>query len=409
MTCQVVTFADLVQRGSLLVNDGYRTKSEELGRPGIPILRVAEVQDGHLSPSFGDHVRDEFRGKIGVKTSEPRDVVLTTKGTVGRVARIPAVGPVFVYSPQVCFFRVIDRALDPRWLYYWFHGSQFRGQAAGVQSQTDMAAYINLADLRAMTLSLPSVPEQRGIAATLGALDDKIESNRQLSKLAIDLARTLLSQGSRLVRVGDVADVVRGLSYSGAGLTDEENVRAKPMINLANFSTEGWLKPEGLKYYEGDHQARHEVQAGDLIVANTDLTQQRVILGRPALASPVLSGALFTHHTSLIRFSSHPEYRLPLWAQLNSWAFRKRAEGFATGTTVAALPASAILDFEFSVPGNAQLVQVCEELLEKVWAAESESQRMIALRDVLLPELLSGRLRVPEAREAVAEVVDVHD
>lgn len=323
-----------------------------------------------------------------------RGMSLKTEFRMGITRRTVAFG-------QDCKALIAGAGVDPLFLAY-----AIRAQTASILDSVDQAGHgtgrLNTDQLFARTLGLPNLQEQRGIAATLGALDDKIESNRRLSKLAIDLARTLLSQGSRLVRVGDVADVVRGLSYAGAGLSDGGHGRAKPMINLANFSTEGWLKPEGLKYYEGDHQARHEVQAGDLVVANTDLTQQRVILGRPALASPALSGALFTHHTSLIRFSSHPEYRLPLWAQLNSWAFRKRAEGFATGTTVAALPASAILDFEFSVPGNAQLVEVGEELLEKVWAAESENQRMIALRDALLPELLSGRLRVPEAREAVA-------
>jgi len=112
--------ADLVARGSLLVNDGYRTRADELGRPGIPVLRVAEVQQGQLTPTFGDHVLEKYRSKIADKVSRPRDVVVTTKGTVGRVALMSVDDSEFVYSPQVCFFRCLDDAIHPRWLYYWF-------------------------------------------------------------------------------------------------------------------------------------------------------------------------------------------------------------------------------------------------------------------------------------------------
>jgi type I restriction enzyme S subunit len=404
MSGERVTLNELIGRGELVVNDGYRTKSSELGPSGFPILRVAEVKDGRLEPSFQDHVRAEFRRKIGNKLASPQDVVVTTKGTVGRVARIPKGSPPFVYSPQVCFLRVTGTTIDPGWLYQWLRGPEFVGQAAGVQDQTDMAAYINLADLKRMRMSLPDIEQQRWVAATLGALDDKIESNRRTRAIMVNLARTLISDGASSVRVGDVADVVKGLSYKGSGLAKREG-GAKPMINLANFATDGWMKTSGLKYYNGDYRERHVLRAGDLIIANTDLTQQRIILGRPLLAPPSCDGALFSHHTSLIRFSDKTDLILPLWAQLNGSNFRERAEGYATGTTVASLPPAAVLDFEVRVPDDPRALQEARDLVERAWALEREDEVLIQLRDALLPELMSGRIRVPEAREAVEDAV----
>lgn len=133
------TFAELIRRGSLIVNDGYRTKQSELTPSGIPILRVAEIGDGFLAPQSEDRISEDYRRAIGVKLSEPGDVLLTTKGTVGRRAIVPESATSFAYSPQVCFFRVLDETIDRRWLYYWLGGSEFWEQAFGVSTQTDMA------------------------------------------------------------------------------------------------------------------------------------------------------------------------------------------------------------------------------------------------------------------------------
>ena len=185
----IMRLGDLASSGWLIINDGYRTKKAELGMPGVPVLRVAEVQDGYITPTFGDHVSENYRRQFANKTSREADVIVTTKGSVGRVARIGSSDPQFVYSPQLCFFRVLDETrIDPGFLYQWFRGIEFRRQALGVQSQTDMAPYINLTDMRSLRITLPQLSEQRAIANLLGALDDKIESNRQIVEKVMDLS-----------------------------------------------------------------------------------------------------------------------------------------------------------------------------------------------------------------------------
>jgi type I restriction enzyme S subunit len=262
-----------------------------------------------------------------------------------------------------------------------------------------MAAYVSLTEQRKLLVALPAPREQRGIAGVLGALDDKIESNRRLIVSVLHLCRLLLtSECSEFVAVGEVADLEKGLSYKGSGLTSAEG-GGVPMVNLANFSVDGWLRPSGLKFYEGESKQRHVAKPRDLLVANTDLTQQRAILGRPALVPPG-SEMLFTHHVFAVRFRTRADLCLPLWAALLTPDFRERAEGFATGTTVAGLPKEALLDFSFGVPPSPVIAE-SSGLMDRAWAAERESATLAELRDVLLPELLSGRLRVPVAEELV--------
>jgi type I restriction enzyme S subunit len=220
--------------------------------------------------------------------------------------------------------------------------------------------------------------------------------------MLIELARTMLLSGPTKVRLGDVATCVKGLSYKGNGLVEDSSL-GLPMINLANFGTGGWLNAQKLKFYKGEYKERHLLQSGDLVVANTDLTQQRVIIGRPALVPPNIGRSIFTHHVTAIRPIDDKKLNLPIWAQLNSPAFRERAEGFATGTTVAGMPVEALLDFEISIPASS-LIEEAKELLVRVWAAESENISLSSLRDFLLPELLSGRLRVKDAESMVENV-----
>src|SRR6266446_3561385 len=98
---RIWTLAELAEAGFLEFGDGYRTNQVEYGQPGLPILRVAEVLDGRLEPGLTDYVHEDHRKAMGNKVSRVSDVVLTTKGTVGRVVIIPDDAPEFIYSPQL--------------------------------------------------------------------------------------------------------------------------------------------------------------------------------------------------------------------------------------------------------------------------------------------------------------------
>lgn len=98
-----------------------------------------------------------------------------------------------------------------------------------------------------------------------------------------------------------------------------------------------------------------------------------------------------------MRCHAREDLRLALWAQLATPAARDRLIGYATGTTVAALPREGLLDFPIMAPASSRVVAEAQALLEVAWGRERETRSLTALRDALLPELLSGRIRVPEA------------
>lgn len=116
------TIGELAEQNIIEFGDGYRTKRSEHGKPGLRILRAGDVRDFQLLPAGDDYVSADYSRQVGGKASKPGDVVMTTKGTVGRVAVVGAHTEQVVYSPQICYFRV---RVVPVWASaVWRRGSE---------------------------------------------------------------------------------------------------------------------------------------------------------------------------------------------------------------------------------------------------------------------------------------------
>jgi type I restriction enzyme S subunit len=204
---------ELADRGMLALGDGYRTKRAEHGQPGFRILRAGDIQKGRIIPEGVDFVSDAYARQIGPKVSQSGDVILTTKGSVGRTSVVPSNLEPVVYSPQICYFRVLDKeALDGSYLAAWFRSPDLQEQASKLMFKSDMAPYINLRDIRSLTVPLPSRNEQRrrgelqrnlqGIFHATHAETKRLECTR-------DELLPLLMSGK--IRVRDVENVVEGV------------------------------------------------------------------------------------------------------------------------------------------------------------------------------------------------------
>jgi type I restriction enzyme S subunit len=400
---EVTTLGELAHQRRVILNDGYRTRADELGVPGVPILRVAEVQDGFIAPSFGDHVHDSFRAKFAPKTSLAGDVVVTTKGTVGRVALMREHHPQFVYSPQVCFFRCLaDGGVLPQWLYYWFKGPEFVSQALGVQGQTDMAPYINLADMRGLIITVPQPPVQRAIAGVLGALDDKIESNRRIARLLEDEARTVFahqfdaSPQSDGVALSELVDVNPNRQLRAG--------TASTYVGMADLPTDNALVERWETREAGSGQ---RFINGDVLVARITPCLEN---GKTALVDFLPEGETAWGSTEYIVFSARPGVSKEwVYCLARSDAFVEFAVRNMTGSSGRQRCPATAFDQYFLAPPDRQLLHEFGERFgapfRRMGKARDENRALATLRDALLPELLSGRLRVCDAETLVVEAV----
>ncbi|MEZ0115150.1 type I restriction enzyme S subunit [Catenulispora sp. EB89] len=324
-------------------------------------------------------------------------VVMGRKGTLGRVYYVDR-----PYWPHDTTLWVKDfKGNHPRFIYYFLQTLDFLGMDVGSSNPT-----LNRNHVHPISVRWPDLGGQVGIAAVLAALDDKIAVNERIADTAYELlqARWQLRAGATRERVkfSQIADLDKGLSYKGAYLGSGVS-----MVNLANLGVTGRFNRSELKYYSGEVRERHWVRDGDLVLANTDLTQRREILGRPALVRTGDKRALFSHHVFAVRMGSDFLVETPwVYGALRSHEFHDRAVTYATGTTVAALPKDAVLDFEIPWPEHSVRREWSRRACTLMECAEShmdEVASLAALRDTLLPKLMSGELRVRDAEQIVGE------
>ncbi len=415
-----------VIRGRWCLSVGDPQTTAPAGFAWRPLTELARLETGHTpsrrEPSYWDGdipwigVRDatgnhgrtirttrERVTQAGIDNSAAR---LLPAGTVC-VSRTASVGYVVVMGTEMATSQdfvnwVCGPEMNHRYLKYLFLAEQesLRRFAHGTTHQT-----IYFPEVKAFYVLLPTRRVQERVAGVLQALDDSIEINERIREEARRLAAAALQAAPvrSLKRVADVADVRRGLSYTGAGLADG----GMPMVNLANASNLGWLKRDGFKHYAGAYKPRHVAPPGALFVSGVDLTWKLDILGFPLLLPEDIGPALFSHHILLVDFAPGQEWlRLPLWAYMYSSEARARIEAFAYGTTVAAIPPETITGMSFPAPASASpALRLAEDLLRRAWVAEVENQRLAELRYTMLPRLMSGGIRVKDVEDVVAEAV----
>jgi type I restriction enzyme S subunit len=411
----------------------------------VAFIRAADLDSGRVLFESASRINETARNRVRKGIGAGGDVLLSHKGTVGKVAYVPLDAEPFVCSPQTTFWRSLDqKRIDRRYLYYYLCSDHFRRQLDSRKGESDMADYVSLTVQRSLHILLPPIGEQRAIAAVLGSLDDKAEVNRRMNRTLEAMARALfrswfvdfdpvraradgrppagmdaetaalfpdhfedseagkIPTGWKVARLEEVAEARKGLSYKGSGLADD----GMPMHNLNSVHEGGGYKYEGIKYYTGEYDGRHEIRPGELIVANTEQGFDYLLIGYPAIVPRCFGEVgIFSHH--IYRVRPRPKSGVTtrwLYHLLMSDAVRDVVTGYTNGTTVNMLAVEGLQKPLFVLPPP-ELVQAFERIAvpmaERAERNREESATLAQLRDTLLPKLISGELRVPDAEHLV--------
>lgn len=427
--------SQLIAAGTLVIGDGYRAKNEELAKSGLPFARAGNVNNGFQFDDV-DYFPEHNLVRVGNKVSQPGDVVFTSKGTVGRFAFVRPETPRFVYSPQLCFWRSLDHSLiEPRYLFYWMFGREFFVQFKGVASQTDMAEYVSLADQRRMHITLPPIAEQRTIAHILGTLDDKIELNRRMSETLEAMARALFQSWfvdfdpvrakregrwqrgqslpslpahlydlfpARLVdsELGEIPEgwgvgTLADLSFLNPEVWTKETRPAQ--INYVDLSNTKWGRIEAVTLHSaGDAPSRAQrvLRPGDTIVGTVrPANGSYAFISETGLTGSTGFAVLRPRETQYAEFlylaATAPD-NIDALAHLADGAAYPAVRPEVVAATLIVRPSEGLL---------AWFSQVAGSFLAKIALNERESRTVAALRDALLPKLISGELRVKDAEK----------
>jgi type I restriction enzyme S subunit len=402
--------------------------------------------------TWGDEISLEYGKALrGHDTGHGPYRVFGSNGPIGWTTEPLADGPGVILGRKGAYrgvrfsrdpFFVIDTAyyvapktgMDMRWLYYAIQHHKLGEVDDGspVPSTTRAAVYM-------LDLDVPPLAEQRAIAHILGTLDDKIELNRRMSETLEAMARALfkswfvdfdpirakaegrdpglpksvadpfpdrlvdselgeIPEGWEVGPLGDLIDTVKGRSYKSEELAESDTA----LVTLKSFARGGGYRPDGLKPFTGSYKPEQVVQPGDLVVACTDVTQAAEVIGRPAIVrgTGAFRRLVASLDTLIVRPKGSYLTRSFLYFLGGTEAFVAHTFAHTTGTTVLHLAKEAVPSFQFARPSSRvveQFAALAGPVLERIQALEEGSGTLAALRDALLPKLISGELRVNDA------------
>lgn len=365
---------------------------------GHRVVSALNIKGSRVDDNDHHYVDSRIFRKWMTEPLRKGDVLLTSEAPLGEVAFL---GQDVDWALGQRLFALRPKAdlLDGRYLFYLLRGGQPREELVARATGTTVVG-IRQAELVKVRVDLPPLSEQRAVAATLGVLDDKIESNRRASTL-IDEAlllqfQLLLASESLDYRpLAELATITKGVSYKSTELRESRT----SLVTLKSFDRNGGYKVNGLKPYVGAYKPAQVIQPGELAVAQTDLTQGAEVVGRAVRvpSDPSADVLVASLDLAIIR----PIDKLPneyLHGVLTDENFRQHCRSRTNGTTVLHLASDAIPSYEAPVASSEAQTQYTERvrpLLAHLDALERENVKLAKLRDSLLPELLSGRVRVP--------------
>lgn len=365
---------------------------------GTPAMRGNSI-DYSLARRIDDITFDEWTKRL-----RPRygDLLLAREAPVGPVVRIPIeenVAP----GQRTVLLRPDTAKVISDYLYYLLIAPEQQerlNQPVGGST----VAHLNVADVRSFRLpDVPSLMEQRRIAGVLGALDDKIESNLRTISLSESL---VLAHFSSLFNSGPVS--------AGTALSDLMDVNPRYSLKRENLAIKVSMQDIPSDSPVINTHAVMPVGAGSRF-SNGDVLFARISPclenGKTAIVDFLSSSEVGFGSTEFIVLSPRGEISTTwIYALARDPNFREACRQAMSGSSGRQrLSADFFSRYTIATPKESDLVAFNEAtmpLLTLMGARRDENQRLAQLRDALLPELMSGRMRVDEAGRLVTEALD---
>lgn len=321
---------------------------------------------------------------------------------------------------------------DPRYCYYLLRSIDFSGLNAGSGVPT-----LNRNHLHPMQMRRPSVSEQKQISSLLGVLDDRIALLRETNATLEDIAQALFK--SWFVDFDPVHAKQQGIAPEGMdeataalfpdGFDESESGlvprgwKVEPLTEVFDFREGPGIR--NWQYTNSDQGTRFInircIQDGDLSIETANrITDEEAngkyahfhlkawdvvvstsgTLGRSAIVRQEHLPLML--NTSVIRFQPIAEKMQFsfVYEYLNSTEFLYKLESMASGSVQKNFGPMHLKQMKLVCPPIDLLEHyesVCRPLFEKVVANRARIANLATLRDTLLPRLISGQLRLPEA------------
>ena len=404
---------------------------------GVPFLRSLNIDPFGINTNDLKFVSPEFHRKIKKSALRPGDVVIVRTGKPGTCAVVPD-----WLDDANCSDLVIARCgakIRPRFLCYWINSAASHHISSHLVGAVQQ--HFNVGAAKKMLVATPSLWEQDQVISVLGSIDDRItllrETNATLETIAqalfkswfvdfdpvrakaegfepegMDAAtaalfpdsfeeseRGLVPQGWRGASLADLANFQNGYAFKSKDwvATGHPVVKigdVKPgIIDLVGCS---FVTPETTRGLD-----RFKLERGSLLVGMTGY------VGETGLVPTVNPSAYLNQRVGCFSTANGLADLGFVYCLVRNPAFKIFAEAQSHGSAQANVSGTALVAYPVVIPSSDVLEQfngVIAPVLESILSNHEQAQNLAQLRDTLLPRLISGQLRLPEAEVMVEDV-----
>jgi type I restriction enzyme S subunit len=412
---------------------GKALTPEDYTPSGVPLLRGVNVNHGRFYDDDYVFISEETAARFDKYESHPGDVLLVHKGTLGEIGLMPKNRkyPKYIMGNSMLRVKCNPQVLMPEFLYYWLASANGQHYLFSRVSQVGVPQIQTpLKTLREAPLPVPPLPVQRQITAILGTLDDKIESNHRMNLTLEAMARAIFQSwfvDFDPVRVKADGRALAGMDAAPAALFPDhfedaelgkipagwkvcplpEAIAINPPRNLPKGTVAPYLEmgnmPTGsaraLNWFDREFGSGMRFCNGDTLVARITPCLEN---GKMAYVDFLADGQVGWGSTEYIVL--HPLEPLPpeyAYFLARTADFRNHAIINMTGTSGRQrVPVEAFDRYLIVVPPEPiakRFGALASTTIGTMKQRDEESRTLAALRDTLLPKLISGELRAPEA------------
>ena len=431
-------FAD-VQTGPF----GSQLHQRDYVEVGTPIITVEHLGDNRIIHSNLPRVSDQDKLRLKKYWMQPGDIIFSRVGSVDRRAFVHDKESGWLFSGRCLRVRVNSEHLDSRFLSYFFGSETVKEHIRQIAVGATMPS-LNTSLLSNLDIIVPPLSEQRAIAHILGSLDDKIELNRRMNETLEQMARAIFKswfvdfdpvrdksegrdpglpeeiaelfpdgfeqtemgevpRGWRVGTLADVSYVKGGFAYKSKDFTDN----GFPVIKIKNINSDKTVDVDDVQYIPNDIADKTKefwLDTGDLVVAMTGATVGKFGLivireGKPCLLNQRVA-----------KFIPHKSLENKIWftyCYLCQQYVLEHIINVAHGSAQPNISATSIMNTPIIVPPYDlinEFNRVVDFKFERILVNQSLNHTLISIRDSLLPKLISGELRIPDAEEILGEM-----
>ena len=403
---------------------------------GVVVLRNQNIKGGRLdlsTPSFTDE--EHYEGRTKRATPTAGDIVITREAPMGDVCLIPE-GLRCCLGQRQVLLRPDPQKVDARFLLFALQSPYIQFQIGWNEGTGSTVSNLRIPVLESLKIPTPPMSLQVEIATTLGALDDRItllrETNATLEAIAQALFKSWFVDFDP-VRAKMEGRAPEGMDEATAALFPDaleeselgwvpKGWNTQTFRDTINIIGGGTPKTSNPDFWGGEipwfsvvdapnatdvfvvDTDKHITEAGlngsstKLLPTGTTIISARGTVGRLALTGRPMAmnqscyGLLGKAGDAYFTYFSTTRLVEQLKQRAHGSVFDTITQDTFSGVMVSYPRREVIAAFEVSV--EPLMLRLRENLLQ--------SETLATLRDTLLPRLISGQLRLPEAQALVA-------